>query len=409
MNYKTSLNRLYRLSWRGASLGLDRVREAAALLGDPQKGLTCIQVAGTNGKGSVAHIISQAAYRAGLKVGLYTSPHMHRFSERFRVDGKEVEIDTLDLHLTKVLDLLDASPELQLTFFEVATLTAFCVFQEERVDLAVLEVGLGGRLDATSIAEPQITVVMSIGFDHTELLGNTLAAIAREKAAIARRGVPMVAGNLKFEALASVEKTASEKGALLHVLGRDFFIPSDMDVPWPGDHNRGNAAVALRVFEILGEKDGRLDRSVFIDSLKTTSLPPGRFETVKGEPSFIFDIAHNLEAAEALVDSLELSHMEPDVLIFGALKDKPAKEMLEMLRPLVKTMILIPPPISRALDPKSYAGPEDLVCSGAAEALDLALRPAGGRGSVLVTGSLFTVSAIRAIVLGESTDPPIGL
>ncbi len=404
----TVLSRLYRLESRGVKLGLDRVRAAAARLGNPERRFTVVQIAGTNGKGTVAAILAHAARISGRHVGLFTSPHLHRFSERIRIDGREVEGDLLASHLGAVLSLSEGRPELGLTFFEIATLTAWLVFREVGVELAVLEVGLGGRLDATSAAEPTLTAITSIGLDHTSILGNSLAQIAGEKAGIARQGVPLVVGRLPEEAEAVVHTTAETVGVPLRVLGRDFTRLRGVQAPWPGGHQADNTAIAFELYRLLAMEDEGAARRTFVESLSGVAWP-GRFEIIDGSPRFILDCAHNLEASLALVASIRESGERPDVMVFGALRDKPAEEMLEALRPMVRETILVPPPIPRAQDPSLLAAPGDVVCGTVPEGLARARRIAGRDGCVLVTGSIFTVGAARGEIRDEISDSPIGL
>ncbi len=408
MVYSDILARLYRLSGRGVRLGLDRVRAAAAELGHPQNGLRCVQIAGTNGKGSVANLVAHALRAAGLEVGLFTSPHLHRFAERVQVGGVEASSDLLGSELSRVLHVAESPGGPDLTFFEVATLAALGVFVKSHVDLAVLEVGLGGRLDATSIAMPEVCAITSVGLDHTELLGDTLASIASEKVAIARAGTPLVTGRLGSEARAVVEESAAREGAPLHMLGRDFHVSEDLPATLPGAHQRDNAAVACRLVELLGEREPRLTRGVFMDALPSARWP-GRFEVIDGKPRFILDCAHNGEATEALARTLSDQGERPEVMIFGALRDKNAEKNLDILRSHVGKIVLVPPPIARALDPQTFAVPGDRVARSVKEGLSLAIDLTKRDDTILVTGSLFTVAAVRAAVLDEPTDPPIGL
>lgn len=403
-----ALTRLYRLEPRGIHLGLDRVRRAASLLGNPERHFTTVQIAGTNGKGTVAALLAHAGGASGRRVGLFTSPHLHRFSERIRVGGREVGNALLAAHLETVLGLSDARPELCLTFFEIATLTAWSVFREVEVELAVLEVGLGGRLDATSVAEPILTAITSIGLDHTAILGDSLAQIAEEKAGIARPGVPLVVGRLPEKARAVVQRKAEVVGAPLRVLGRDFSRLQGVHPPWPGGHQADNTAIAYELFRLLEGEDDEEVRCTFVKSLSSVKWP-GRFEVVEGSPRYILDCAHNLEATLALLTSLRESGERPDVLVFGALRDKPAAAMLEILRPVARRTVLVPPPIARRQDPSCLASSGDVVCGTVTEGLARARRMAGKDGCVLVTGSVFTVGAARGEICVETSDPPIGL
>ena len=405
MSYSNTLKKTYDLASRGILLGLDRVDRAARALGSPQESLTVAQIAGTNGKGSVACLIDHAARSAGLTVGLFTSPHLHRFSQRIMIDGREVPTESLGETLERVLALTEGSGGIPLTFFEVATLAALEMFARANVDLAVMEVGLGGRLDATSITDPSVCAVTSIGMDHTAVLGDTIRQIATEKASIARPGVPLFCGPLTGDALDEVVRITSERGAPLHVCGKDFHMSDDLRVPWPGRHQRENAALAAAVFAQLGIVDPRMNRRTFADALPSARWP-GRFEILEGKPRFILDSAHNTEAVDALLDALRERGERPDVIIFGAASDKPVDTMLDRFSSICEQMILAPPPIPRAFDHEAFATRRK---APAAPDVGTALNMAKDTGgaTILVTGSLFTVGEARRILLGEHCDPPI--
>lgn len=405
MSYSNTLRKTYDLASRGILLGLDRVDRAARALDSPQKSLNVAQIAGTNGKGSVACLIDHAARSAGLTAGLFTSPHLHRFSQRIMIDGREVPTESLGETLEHILALTKGPGGIPLTFFEVATLAALVMFARANVDLAVMEVGLGGRLDATSITDPSVCAVTSIGMDHTAVLGDTIRQIAMEKASIARPGVPLFCGPLTGDALDEVVRVASGRRAPLHVCGRDFHVSDDLQVPWPGRHQRENAALAAAVFEQLGLVDNRMTRNVFVDALPSARWP-GRFEILEGKPRFILDGAHNTEAVDALRDALRERHERPDVVIFGAASDKPVGAMLDRLSSICARMILVPPPIPRAFDHEAFATTwKTDTASDMGVALEMAKDT--GEATVLVTGSLFTVGEVRRILLGEHCDPPI--
>ncbi len=408
MNHRTALEWLYALSPKGVCLGLDRVRRGAALLGDPQRQLTCVQVAGTNGKGTVSCLVAHFALRAGLRVGLFTSPHLHCFAERIRINSRPIADDELARHLTAIFTLFDVHDDLELTFFEVATLAAFCAFAEHRVDLAVLEVGLGGRLDATTICEPVITGITSIGLDHTEYLGDTIEQIASEKAGVIRSGVPLVTGDLPSEARAVVEQRARSLGAPLYRLGRDFEVPAAVRPPWPGVHQRQNAATALKIVSLLAETDTRFNDPDPASVVKSVTWP-GRFELLQRCPSFLLDIAHNPDAITALLQSLDESSVHPELLIFGALRDKPIAQMLTLLRSRFDRVVLATPPIPRAFEAGQWALPGDFVAPSIEQAIGRAEATVPGHATVLVTGSLFVVAEIRRLLLKVSSDPPVGL
>jgi len=407
MDYRTALAKTYRLAAKGMVLGLDRVRAAAAILGDPQLGPPSVQIAGTNGKGAVAYLVERTASVAGLRTGLFTSPHLHRFTERIRIDGREADEGSLAGALAEVLALTEPPSRIPLTFFEVAALAAFLLFERAGVELAVLEVGLGGRLDATSIAAPIACAVTSVGLDHTAILGGTAALIAREKGAIARPGAPMITGSMPEEALAEIERICALRGSPLLAGGRDFTPDPALAPPWPGAHQRWNAAVALALVEILGRAlDPRMTRSAFASALPGAAWP-GRFETISVAGRHILDGAHNTEAMAALMDALEERRERPEAVLFGALAGKPIDEMLGILSGLGARIVMAPPPVDRAADHRELARRWGADLAGSVgEALALL---SDTPGTVLVTGSLFTVGEARRLLLGARADPPVGL
>ena len=409
MDYASLLSRVYALGTRGIELGLDRVRAAADALGAPDRVLRCAQIAGTNGKGTAAVLVEGCARASGLSTGLFTSPHLHRYTERFRVNGVEVDPAELAPHLARALALTDPPSCLPLTFFEATTVAALGLFAERAVELAVLEVGLGGRLDATSVAAPAVTAITSIGLDHAEWLGPTLAHVAREKAGVARPGIPLVVGPLSAEALAEVERVAASVGAPVELCGRDFAVDDGLVLPWPGRHQRENAAVAGAVCDVLGRADPRLSKAALAWAA-STAIWPGRYEEIPGRPLHVLDGAHNAEATAALVAALEERGRGVDAILFGACRDKPVSAMLDLLAPLGSPLVLAPPPLARAFDPSAHAArPGTTVAPDVRSALERcrALAPRGG--AVLVTGSLFTVAEARRVLLGVRADAPIGL
>ena len=279
MSYRDLLSRLASVRWLGVDLGLDRMRAALAALGDPQRALpAAVQIAGTNGKGSTAAMTESILRAAGLRTGLYTSPHLSRFTERIRIDGREADGDWL-----AALDGQLAAVDVPLTYFEVATALAFLAFAAARVDVAVLETGLGGRLDAVTTAEPVATAITSIGFDHTAYLGDTLTAIAGEKAGILKPGVPCFLGTLPPEADAEIARVARSVGAPLSRLGQDF-PPLTGPPALPGTHQRGNAAIAIALARASATRLGRpLDEPTIADGLAHVAWP-GRLERLIRRP-----------------------------------------------------------------------------------------------------------------------------
>ncbi len=423
---------------RGMSLGLGRLRAVLAALGDPQVGLPAVHVAGTNGKGSTCAMGESIARAAGLRTGLYTSPHLCRIAERIRLDGAPIDDDRLERALARVLA---AGPEL--TFFELMTAAAFVVFREAGVDVAVIEVGLGGRLDATNVIDaPLVTAITSIAVEHAAILGNTLAAIAREKAGIVKPGVPVVVGPVAPEAEATILATARERraGPVLRVVraaaaeaGPDAIAllagprgavvvqrPDALgggelraEIGLPGVHQADNAAVACGIAWLLTRRWPAIERAI-ADGLATTTWP-GRLELVpRDETRVLLDCAHNPHGARALAASMAARPGGHDpsrtVLVFGALADKPFEDMLAVLAPLAARRVYATPKgrTPAALDALEAVAPGEVAADGAA-ALARALALASPGDTVLVTGSIYLVGEVRGALLGIDCDPVIAL
>jgi dihydrofolate synthase/folylpolyglutamate synthase len=270
--YRRLLARLEGARTLGVSFGLDRIREALARLGHPERACVTLQVAGTNGKGSTAAMTEAILRAAGLRTGLFTSPHLARFTERIRIDGAEIDGDRL-----AALDPAVVATGVPLTYFEISAVLAFRAFAEEGVDVAVLETGLGGRLDAVTAASPVATAITSIGLDHTDLLGDTLEAIAREKAGIAKPGVPLLLGPLPPEADAEIARVAVTAGAPVRRFGVDFFAP-ETPPALAGAHQRSNAAIAVALAEIAALARGQVLSSSDVARGLTQVTWPGRME-----------------------------------------------------------------------------------------------------------------------------------
>ena len=401
-----ALARLYALAPRGARHGLDAMREACAREGDPQDAVPAVHVAGTNGKGSVCAYVESIARASGMRVGLYTSPHLLRFAERIRIDGAPID----DALLARTLDrVLDAHPEL--TFFEVATLAAFLVFREAKLDLAVLEVGLGGRLDATNvIARPRVTAITTIGLDHTAILGDTLELIAREKAGILKPGVPAVIGAIEGDARRAIEERAKEVGAPL--VGVETIDTAGVTPSLFGAHQRHNAAVAVGIARRLGVEEDAIRRGV------ARTEWPGRLEQIaRDDGAWLLDGAHNEEGARALADALDARgspHLRR-ALVFGAMADKPWRAMIDLLAPRCAHRVYVEPvasgggrPAARALEMKAH-DPDADVAADAADALRISREKVGRNGLVVVAGSLYLVGEARALLLDLPRDPQVGL
>ncbi len=436
-----TLARLYALAPRGARFGLEPMSAACAAEGDPQRRLRVVHVAGTNGKGSVAASVEAIARAAGLRTGLYTSPHLLRFAERIQVDGEPVSDARLDAALARVMD---AHPTL--TFFEVATLAAFLIFAEEAIDLVVLEVGLGGRLDATNVVErPLVTAVTSIALDHTALLGDTLEAIAGEKAGIVKHGAPLVTGALPASAAKVVEACARGEGAApLWRLGHELShqrAGASLVVRGPrersvvvqpalvGAHQDDNAAVAVGIAWMLraATVGAQVDEALAIEDVAiarglASVRWPGRLETIYVQAgalagTYLLDGAHNEQGCAALAAALD-ARLEPAAaraLVFGTMADKPWAPMLGPLLPRAGTRVYVEPQASgggrRATEAAAYSplDPHGRRAVNVADALAQARACVGREGLVLVAGSLYLVGEARGELLGAPRDPQVGL
>jgi dihydrofolate synthase / folylpolyglutamate synthase len=413
-----ALTRLYERVPLGMRLGLGPMKEACVRAGHPERSFPCVHVAGTNGKGSVSALIEGAARAAGKKTGLYTSPHLARFAERIRIDGVPVDDATLANVLEEALDVGH-----DLSFFETATLAAFFAFRAAGVTLAVLEVGLGGRFDATNVIEaPLCSVVTRIAFDHEDRLGNTLAQIASEKAGIAKSDTPMIVGRLNEEARTSLVRIATVAGAKLRFVDEEPRIELDARaLPSPaGEYQRKNVEVALLACRVLGLES-------YAKAGFSGVVWPGRFEWLDtaGGP-FLLDAAHNPDGAEGLVASIDAALSErpaawpegaslegrPRALVFGSLADKSYATTL----PIVARIAEADARFYSVPKGRAAAHPEDLArlvsgtpCKNLHEALVRAREAVGPSGVVVVCGSVYLVGEARADLMGAPMDPPVAL
>jgi dihydrofolate synthase/folylpolyglutamate synthase len=413
----------------GIKLGLDNIRALLAAFGDPHRAYPCVHVAGTNGKGSVCAMIAEALERNGLKAGLYTSPHLVRVEERIRVAGKLIpaaEFRRITGEVKARSEKLLASGALEAppTFFEVLTAIAMLYFREKKIDIAIFEVGMGGRFDATNVVTPLVSVITNIALDHQEYLGKTIGAIAFEKAGIIKPGVPVVTGTESETALKVIRARAKDEGAFLirvrdgktkgagakaglsrkcpfeYRFGYDIF---QFAPGLPGAHQGKNATVALAALSVLHRIWRPLDKSKMVDGIENTRWE-GRLELVGTRPRFYLDGAHNAAGAEVLKAFIRNDLRVRPVLVFAMMKDKAVGRAVRLLFPQAKKIILTSIPYARAARPEgilSLAGPfrKKIVIEPSLErALALARREAGPRGIVLAAGSLYLVGAIKKLL-----------
>jgi dihydrofolate synthase / folylpolyglutamate synthase len=400
VTYAEVLARLFALRRFGVRPGLGPMQAAMAALGHPGRAFPAIHVAGTNGKGSTAAMCEAALRQAGRRTGLYTSPHLSRFTERVRLDGQEIGGAEIAALVDEVLGC-----GVELTFFEVVTCAAFLAFARGGVEVAIVECGLGGRLDATNVLPRSlVSIITTISLEHTDVLGQTIAAIAFEKAGILRSGVPAVIGRVDAEAARAIATVADDVGAPLAWLGRDF--EAELEAPGLlGGHQQDNAAVAraalLRLPSPLRPADGAI-----AEGLRSARWP-GRLERLADD--LVVDGAHNPAGTSALAAALpKLAGGRPVRLVLGVVEDKDARLLAAPLLPLCEQVIATRAPSPRALpaaallDALGGPGGGRVAIEDPLEALAAARRP----GTLtIVAGSLFLVGAVRAHVLGEPIDP----
>ncbi len=416
---------LFGLEQVGIKFGLDNITALVEALDRPDRAYHSIHVAGTNGKGSVAAMVDRALTAAGYRSGRYTSPHLIDVTERFAVDGTPVDRDELAdviAHLRRVIDDLLQNGRLQTqpTFFEVTTAAAFEIFRARRVDVAVVEVGLGGRLDATNVVTPTVSAITSIGLDHQQYLGSTIDAIAFEKAGIAKSGVPLVVGRVDALASRIIGATAAACGAetqsasdgveLERLQARRIRLRTPrhdygaLDLGLAGNHQVDNALVAVRVLELLGPRGLVVPPAAIARGLADVRWP-GRLDLrrLADGREALLDAAHNEDGARSLAAFLDSTGDGPLPIVFAAMRDKDAAAMLRELVPHATVLVL-----TKASNPRS-ANPHDLAAAarsirpdlalefaeGATEALDVAWRRSR---RIVVAGSIFLLGdALRSI------------
>jgi dihydrofolate synthase/folylpolyglutamate synthase len=412
-SYPDSVAYLYSLGNEIKSLkfGLQGIRTLLHALGQPQNSFRSVHVAGTNGKGSTSAMIEAGLRAAGFRTGLFTSPHLQEPTERIQIDGVPVSAEEFTdaferVHRTVEELVRDGKLENHTTYFETVTAMAFVVFRERGVEIAVVEVGMGGRLDATNTLEPVLCVITPIDFDHEAFLGNSIEAIAGEKAGILKLGVPAVFGAQRAEAAAVLERASvdfvrtseySIEDLRIDARGSDFVARRSTLVavhcPLAGRHQVENALTAVAALERLGVSAPVISQGI------GAVIWPGRLEFVGSKPDFLLDGAHNPAGARALASYLREFHARRKTwLIYGAMRDKSVEEITEILFPLADTLILSAPEGARGLRAQALAtssGREDaLVAANLDDALGLA-HTAEAEDLIVLTGSLYLVGEAR--------------
>ncbi len=400
---------LFSLERFGMKFGLTNIATLCAALGNPQQAFPSVIVAGTNGKGSVTAMVDTALRAAGRRSARYTSPHLLRLEERFVIEGAEVAPAALDraaARIQQAAESLVASGRLAAlpTFFECTTAMAFDLFREAAVEIAVLEVGLGGRLDSTNIVSPMAAAIVSIDFDHEEQLGPTLASIAAEKAGVIKPGIPVVCGPLPAEALGVIADVCTAQGATLIRTDTDAVLAArvaSLHVALPGEHQKANAAVALALLDAINRD---LTRGVRVDEEAmragvTTATWPGRLETFETPHGpVLLDAAHNPAGARALASYLHAVAPGGVTLVFGVMRDKAAAEMLAALAPAAASIVCTTPPTPRALPAEELAALArgmGLRAEAVSEPSQAIARASAEGRLVVVAGSIFLIGPVR--------------
>jgi len=432
MNYTETIAYLYSLAdyekvrierYTPETLDLSRVERLLAAVGNPHARFPTVHIAGTKGKGSTAAMSEACLRAAGYRTGFYTSPHMHTFRERIQVDRRKIAREEVIALVEEVRPLIERTPGV--TYFEAITAIGFLHFARSKVDVAVIEVGLGGRLDATNVLTPEVSVITSLSLDHTYLLGNTLAEIAREKAGIIKLGIPAVSAPQRAEAIKVLEAVSQERGSSLTEVGRDWdYDPGSADldgqaftarritgggseldgeywIPLLGRHQLENATNAIAALDIMHQRGFHIPIEAVHEGLRSVCWP-GRMEILSREPLVIVDGAHNSYSAQVLCRALE--EWFPDqrwMLIFGASADKDIAGMLKVLLPISEYTIVTRSDHPRAASPVELADVVAVVGGGAEVSVNvrkslrrgLALMdPASG---LLVTGSTHLVADVH--------------
>ncbi len=439
-SYQETIDYLYGLQKHGVKLALANSVALMEIMGNPHARFRAIHVAGTNGKGSTSAFIAGVLQAAGYRVGLYTSPHLISFTERIRINGAPIDGARVVELAQRVRERYrrladDGSATLNPTFFEVTTAMAFTYFAEEGIDIAVVEVGMGGRLDSTNVITPLVSVITTIDLEHMEYLGTTLEQIAGEKAGIIKPGVPVVTGAVQPEAVAVIERTADEQGARVFRLDHDFAAENrsaeqgqlfdyrgiksafqQLRISMIGRHQIDNACLALAAVECLGEAGITVDEPALRRGLEQTRWD-GRLERVAERPAIYLDGAHNPASAKMLARAI--TSMKPSyrrlVLVIGVLGDKDYRGIIAELVPLADEVIVTRPAYSRAMDLETLAAEVRMLhrCVETADTVRHAIAKATEKAAqedlVLITGSLYVVGDARAEFAGPSDTAFTGL
>jgi len=423
-HYKEALRYLYGLQKYGIKFGLSKTTNLLRAVGDPHLGQNYIHIGGTNGKGSVAAFAANVLQQAGYRVGLYTSPHLVSFRERFKIDGIPIskgEVVQLVEEIRR--GVVESEPP---TFFEFTTAMALLHFARQGAEVAVMEVGMGGRLDATNVITPLISIITNISMEHQFFLGKTLLEITREKAGIIKEGVPVITGAWQSKVLEYLRDVSGKKKAPFFRVGRDFryrttqhglyyrgrrWSLGPLKLGLLGRFQGRNAALALGALEILEKVGFKISPQAVEQGLKHTRWP-GRIQLFSEDPLLVLDGAHNPAAMKALVECIrEEFQYHRLIVVLGVMEDKDIRAMVKSIAPFAHHMIYSRPAYSRAAEPERlfreglglHASAEVIV--SLADALKQARAMAQKRDLVLICGSLFTVGEALSLLDPKSYPP----
>ncbi len=416
MNAEQAVAYIHSVFWKGAPPGLERAQTLLAKMGNPEKKLKFVHIAGTNGKGSTAAMTASILEKAGYRTGLFTSPYIYRFNERMQVNGRQIEDEELCQITEFIKPLADSMPQSP-TEFELVSCIAFEYFLRQKCDIVVLEVGMGGAMDSTNVIPvPEVAVITNIGLDHTEVLGDTVEKIAETKAGIFKENGHAVVYRSTPSVEAVYERICAEKNITLHkadfdtlqekshdLFGQRFDCGSrkDLFLPLLGDHQLHNAAVVLSIVDALTEQNWNISEDNIRDGLRDVSWP-GRFDIVSRDPLFIIDGGHNPQCIDALVTNIrDYLQGRRVIALTGVLADKDYGEMYRPVMPYIEKFICITPENPRRLEARELAvhlrraGADGIACDTVAEGVKTAIAQAGRDGVVLCFGSLYTIGDIR--------------
>lgn len=429
MEYEEAIEKLQQLTKFGFNFGLERIEQLLKLLGNPEKKLKVIHIGGTNGKGSTSAMVASILASAGLKVGLFTSPHLHSYTERIKINGQEIPGEHLAALMEKIIPhftQMVAEGYEHPTEFEVGTAMALQYFYEQAVDIVVLEVGLGGAIDSTNVVDPLISVITNVSMEHMDYLGNTLTEITTVKAGIIKKGRPVVTGETDDTVLQVIKEKSLQQAAPLYEAAKLTYVTVDnrdtqgqiinvaindwkienLHLPLLGDHQLKNCATALTIIKVLVDQYGyNLKKEQIIVGIKNVKWP-ARMELFGQNPTVLIDGAHNTAGIAALRESLKnLFNYNKLIVVLGMLADKEREQAVALLAPLAHHIIVTKPNSPRAdkwqeiaLYATKFCNEIDIIEDGQ-QALTKAMDIAGSNDLICITGSLYMIAEIRKSLL----------